>query len=147
MVWNKSRKNDWYDCFEMAKTYFREHGNLDIPSDYVVDGVWLNKWLNEQRQILIGNRKGKQLTEEQIEKLRSIGFTQSLYRENRWDRKYAELKEYYDEHGDCRLPMQYTDSQGENLYSWLRNQRQYAKNGKMSAERRKLLSEIGAIAM
>ena len=147
MVWNKSRKNDWYDCFEMARTYFREHGNLNVPTDYVADGVWLNKWLNEQRQILIGNRKGKTLAEEQIEKLRSIGFTQTLKRENRWDRKYAELKEYYDEHGDCRLPMRYTDSQGDDLYSWLRNQKQYAKQGKMSAERRKLLSEIGAIAM
>ncbi len=147
MVWNKSRRNDWNDCFEMARAYFKEHGNLDIPPDYVVDGVWLNKWLNEQRQIMIGNREGKHLTEEQIEKLRSIGFTQTLKRENRWDRKYAELKEYYDEHGDCRLPTRYTDSQGENLYVWLDNQKKFAKQGKMSAERKRLLDAINAIAM
>ncbi len=147
MVWSKSRKNDWDDCFESVREYYLEHGTLAIPTDYTVDGVWLNKWLNEQRQILIGNRGGKQLTKEQIEKLYSIGFTQSLERDTRWERKYAELKEYYDEHGDCRLPIMYTDSQGENLYVWLYNQKKYAKEGKMSAERKRLLAAINAIAM
>ena len=145
MVWNKSRKKDWDECFESVREYYREHGDISIPVDYTANGVWLNKWLNEQRQILIGNRKGKQLTKEQTEKLCSIGFTQSLERDNRWDRKYAELKEYYDEHGDSRLPFGYTDSHGENLYDWLYNQRKYAKQGKMSAERRKLLAAINAI--
>ena len=70
-----------------------------------------------------------------------------MNRENKWNKKYAELKTYYDEHGDSRLPIGYTDSQGENLYVWLSNQKQVAKQGKMSAERKKLLSEIGAIAM
>ena len=66
---------------------------------------------------------------------------------SKWDTMYACAKVYYDEHGDCRLPMRYTDSQGENLYDWLCNQKQYAKQGKMSAERKRLLVAINAIAM
>ena len=130
-----------------ARTYFKEHGDLNVPHDYVAEGVWLSKWLNEQRQILIGNRGGKKLTEDQIEKLHSIGFTQTLNRENRWDEKYMELKVYYDEHGNSRLPCGYTDSRGENLYNWLCRQKQCAKQGKMSAERKRLLAAINAIAM
>ena len=35
----------------------------------------LAKWLNEQRQIYIGNRGKKTLTKEQIERLEAIGMT------------------------------------------------------------------------
>lgn len=75
MVWSKSRKNDWNDCFESVREYYREHGDLAIPTNYTVDGVWLNKWLNEQKQIMLGKRGDKRLTDEQTAKLRSIGFT------------------------------------------------------------------------
>ena len=37
--------------------------------------VWLAKWLNEQRQINIGNRPGKSLTAEQVRRLEAIGMT------------------------------------------------------------------------
>ena len=75
MVWSKSRKNDWDECFGYVCEYYLEHGDLSIPASYTVNGVWLNKWLNEQKQIMLGKRGDKRLTDEQIEKLRSIGFT------------------------------------------------------------------------
>lgn len=33
-----------------------------MPGNYVTDGIWLGKWLNEQQQIYLGKRKGKKLT-------------------------------------------------------------------------------------
>ena len=75
MVWSKSRKNDWDDCFESVREYYRAHGDLAIPTNYTVNGVWLNKWLNEQKQIMLGKRAAKSLTDRQVAKLRSIGFT------------------------------------------------------------------------
>ena len=75
MVWSKSRKNDWDECFESVREYYRAHGDLSIPTGYKAGGVWLNKWLNEQKQIILGRRGDKTLTDEQIAKLRSIGFT------------------------------------------------------------------------
>ena len=145
MVWSKSRKNDWDGCFELVREYSRKNGNLRIPPDYVADGVWLNKWLNEQKLILQGRRAGKRLSEEQIRKLRSIGFTAREPKEVRWGEKYAELKAYVDAHGNCRLPVHYTDSSGQDLYVWLVNQKQSAKSGRMSDERKRLLRAVGAI--
>ena len=71
MVWDKP--DAWETRFELAKHYFSTHGDLQVPARYKPDGVWLNKWLNEQRQIYQGNRAGKTLTEEQVNRLTSIG--------------------------------------------------------------------------
>ncbi len=54
----------WELMFSYASQYYREHGDLKIPSQYKADGIWIAKWLNEQRQIYIGNRPGKRLTED-----------------------------------------------------------------------------------
>jgi len=42
------------------------HGNLNMPGSYVVDWVWLPKWLYIQRNIYQGKISGKQLTWDQI---------------------------------------------------------------------------------
>ena len=145
IVWNKSRKNDWDECFEKAKSYFAEHGNLNVPPSYVADGVWLNKWLNEQKLILQGKRDGKALTEAQKAKLASIGLTAEEPRDIRWQQRYAELKHYYDTHGNSHIPTDYTDSSGQNLYVWLTNQKQSAKSGRMSDDRKRKLRAVGAL--
>ncbi len=145
MAWDKSRKNDWDACFEKVKEYYLAHGNLSIPSDYIADGVWLNKWLNEQKQILLGNRQGRTLTEEQKQKLATLPFAAEGAGEERWQRRYGELLRYYSTHGNSRLPVGYQDSQGQNLYVWLVNQRGYARSGRMSDKRKKLLMEVGAL--
>lgn len=69
------KKDSWEKRYTLAKAYYKEHGNLNVPAKYIVDGVWLNKWLNEQRQIYLGKRGSKRLTQEQIAKLSSLGVT------------------------------------------------------------------------
>ena len=145
IVWNKSRRNDWDSCFEKAKAYYKAHGNLNIPPDYVADGVWLNKWLNEQKLILQGKREGKALTETQKSRLASIGLTAEEPRDIKWQQRYAELKHYYDTHGNSHIPTDYTDSNGQNLYVWLTNQKISARAGKLSDRRKNLLREVGAL--
>ena len=43
----------------MAKTYYDAHGNLNMPGNHTVDGVWIAKWLNGQKQIYQGKRSGE----------------------------------------------------------------------------------------
>ena len=71
MIWEKP--DSWEVRYELAKRYYEEHGDLKMPGDYVIGGVWLNKWLSEQRLIYAGRRSDKYLTQEQICKLASIG--------------------------------------------------------------------------
>lgn len=145
MVWNKSRKNEWDTCFEYVKAYYEEHSDLNIPPDYTANGIWLNKWLNEQRHIILGRRKGKMLTAEQLEKLRSVGFTAEKKSDVRWLEKYNAVKNYYDIHGNIKLPIGYKDNDGHDLYAWLSSQKTYAKTGKIDDQRKRLLNEIGAV--
>lgn len=43
----------WNRKFELAKAYYSEHGNLNIPLSYSVDGVRLGRWISNVR----GKRK------------------------------------------------------------------------------------------
>ncbi len=70
MVWE--REDSWSVRFRLAKEYFEQCGDLKIPANYRVDGIWLNKWINEQRQMYRGNRKTT-LSQEKIALLESIG--------------------------------------------------------------------------
>lgn len=48
MVWKK--ENSWDVRYRLAAEYYRKNGNLDIKTNYVADGIWLGKWLAEQRK-------------------------------------------------------------------------------------------------
>ncbi|MCI9229133.1 MAG: DEAD/DEAH box helicase family protein [Dorea sp.] len=71
MVWVKP--DSWEVRYELARAYYEEHGNLNIPSKYRAEGIWLAKWVNEQKQIFAGKRKGKALREDQVRRLEMIG--------------------------------------------------------------------------
>lgn len=71
MIWVKP--DPWEVRYGLAKAYYKEHGNLKIPLKYRADGVWLAKWVNEQKQIYIGNRGEKTLREDQVRRLTEIG--------------------------------------------------------------------------
>lgn len=71
MVWVKP--DPWEVRYELAKAYYEENGNLNIPLKYRADGVWLAKWVNEQKHIYAGNRGGKRLREDQVRRLEAIG--------------------------------------------------------------------------
>ena len=63
MVWEK--KDSWAARYALAEEYYRQHGDLKVPRDYVVQGVWLNKWISEQRK----KYRTGQLSMEQIQAL------------------------------------------------------------------------------
>ena len=76
MIWVKP--NPWEVRYRLAQEYYEAHGNLNIPSKYRAEGVWLAKWVNEQKQIYAGKRKGKTLREDQVLRLTEIGIDWEL---------------------------------------------------------------------
>ena len=68
MVWEK---DPWGEKYALLEHYYRAHGSLKIPADYVVEGVWLSRWLYTQLGRL--NGKGKPLTEAQKKQLAALG--------------------------------------------------------------------------
>ena len=67
------KQDAWELRYGLVKEYFQKHNTAKIPVDYRPQGIPLNKWLNDQKQICLGKRPGKSLSSESIQKLRAIG--------------------------------------------------------------------------
>lgn len=146
-VWQKP--DSWELRYDLAKSYFEEHGNLLMPAKYQAEGIWLSKWVNEQRNIYIGNRPGKSLTQEQIQRLEAIGMDWSNRNHKNWsaawESSYQDAKAYFEKNGDLKVPDAYKGTSGKYLSRWLLRQRELRKDGKLPAEQVRMLDEIGMI--
>lgn len=49
IVWKNRYEDGWDRKYKMAKAYFEEHGNLNLPSTCMVDGVDLGRWVSTIR--------------------------------------------------------------------------------------------------
>lgn len=141
MRWEKA--DAWETRYQLARRYYEEHGNLSVPGDYVEEGVWLGKWVNEQKQIRQGNRPGKNLSAEQTARLEEIGMTWLSKSEETWEERYAHARRFFQEHGHLRVPGGYVSGDGKRLDLWLRLQKQAWRNDRLTARRAELLEEIG----
>ncbi|ADU24057.1 Helicase associated domain protein [Ruminococcus albus] len=136
------KTDPWEEKYQLAKAYFEEHGDLNMSAQYVVNGVWLHKWLNEQKLIAEGKRKKKH-TPEQLDKLEAIGLKYGVRQNNeKWNEKYELAKAYFEEHGDLDISYSYTVDDYA-LGKWLSNQKTYHNNSKLSAEQEEMLNAIG----
>ncbi len=147
MIWIKP--DSWEVRFALAKAYFEKHGNLNMPAGYTANGIWLNKWLNEQRQIYIGNRGKKQLSDEQIRWLEAIGMIwenkSELVKSAAWLKQFEKIKAYYDSYGDISISSDYLNGEGAKMLRWMTAQRKYYKSGKLSTEQIALLDSVGMV--
>ena len=141
MIWDLS--DPWEARYKLAKAYYDKHGNLNMPGDYVAEGIWLGKWLNEQKQIYLGRRPGKKLTEEQISKLETIAVSWTNRSEQSWEEQYGEAKRYFDEHGNLTLPEGYVGQSGKRLDLWVERQRLRSRRGELSQWRREKIFALG----
>ena len=78
MIWQP--EDSWNVKFRLVEQYYEINGHTNMPADYVVNGVWLRRWLSEQKSRLNGKTSGKTktakvLTLEQRAKLASVGIT------------------------------------------------------------------------
>ncbi len=141
MVWEK--RDAWEVRFQMAQAYVQRHGGLQIPVGYVENGIWLGKWLDEQRQIYRGKRKGKRLTPTQIQRLEQLGMDWQGQQSEAWNAQYAEVLAYFQRHGDLRLPGGYKASNGKRLDTWLQRQITALKSGRLTAAQAEKLARLG----
>ena len=115
--------NSWNRNYALLEEYYKEHGNIDVPQSYKVNGVNLGTWLNSQRHAY--KVQDKNLTKDRIEKLEKLGIKWVIYIDV-WDRNYKLLEEYYEKHGNIDVPNTYKVN-GINLGRWLNTQRQTYK--------------------
>ena len=144
MIWPS--KDPWEQKFKLVKKYYDKFGNINMPADYVDEGVWVARWLSEQIARFNGKVKGKKLTDEQSEKLRSVGVVKNKSRlDIAWEEQYSELKKYYSNNGNLNIPKDYLSKSGKNLCLWLEHQKENRRKGKLSREKIDKLSELGVV--
>ena len=145
MVWEKP--DSWERRYALAAAYYAQHGDLNVPGDYVADGVWLGKWLREQRQIYAGKRAGKRLSAAQIERLNEIGMPwvsrSGQDRQAVWQAHYEQARRYFEAHGNLNVPKDAAGADEKELASWLAVQRKRHAQGKLTEEQRGQLSQLG----
>ena len=144
MDWTNRNDRKWMSLYDVAAAYYHEHGNLNVPSEYVTpDGVLLGKWVARQRYAYLNpDRSSARVTPERKALLDKLGMVWEKY--DPWQERYDLALAYKTEHGDLEIPSVYKTADGVWLGSWVSRQRQALNSGSsaLSSERRKLLRAL-----
>ena len=144
MDWTNRNDRKWMPLYDVAAAYYHEHGNLNVPSEYVTpDGVLLGKWVARQRYAYLNpDRSSARVTPERKALLDKLGMVWEKY--DPWQERYDLALAYKTEHGDLEIPSVYKTADGVWLGSWVSRQRQTLNSGSsaLSSERRKLLRTL-----
>ena len=149
MEWN-THETRWDMYFAAAERYYREHGDLLVPRGYQTeDGLRLGVWISNQRSKRKRLVRGR-LTDDQVQRLSSIGMVWDSAQDEQWMRYYTAAKTYFEQNGNLRVSKRYETDDGLKLGIWVVNQRQlYQKSiqqkERMNADRIRMLDDIGML--
>lgn len=125
----------WEERFAELQQYRRANGNCDVPNRWR-QNTKLATWVSNQR-----SRK-ERLTAEQIQRLDELGFTWNAH-ESTWEKGYAQLKQYQEQKGDCRVPQNWLEN--PQLANFVVVQRQARKKNRLSEDQIRMLDALGFI--
>ena len=147
MIWDRNTEK-WEEYFEAAEEYYRTHGNLNVRTKYVTDnGIPLGRWMTDISNQLNSETRSAALSEEQLTRLRKIGFQTEKKTARQWNEKYELAKEYYESNGNLNIPLSYSVN-GVKLGRWISNIRSKRKHPRsngmaLNDERIRQLDVIG----
>lgn len=119
MAWNTVDRH-WDEVYEMAREYYRAHGNLHVPARFkAADGSDLWEWIRLQRE----KYHKKSLSSECKRRLDEIGMEWISEQERQWEHFYEEAKKYYLLNGHLDIPYSFRSEDGLWLGHWIARQR------------------------
>ncbi|WP_336085270.1 DEAD/DEAH box helicase [Nocardia sp. SSK8] len=129
----------WERGLAGARAFHAEHGHLRIPDSFrTADGQFLGKWLQHRRHDWADGN----LTPERTRQLETLGIEwrplDAAFRTG-----FEALRAYRDEHGHCRVPGTHVTSAGFRLGNWLRGIRQRHRDGRLTSQRVRELTQLG----
>ncbi|MEU7028916.1 Helicase associated domain protein [Streptomyces sp. NPDC046275] len=133
MVWDQGDAS-WTATYEVVKRLAAEQGHFAFDASVTTPhGLVIASWCRAQRA---RRRQGK-LAEQRIELLDAIGFPWDGA-QDRWMRRYRELKAVYDQRKSLlRLPS------GGREAVWLENQRIAHRHGRLAPWQLELMNQVG----
>ena len=142
ICWEGRSESSFERKYQIAVEYYRQYGNLEMPSTFVYKGENLGKWLSELR--LVRNKEGtdnQSLTEEKVQKLNQIGMVWE--RKDPWEYRHKLAEGYFKKHGNLEVSQQYVTEDGIWLGKWLYIQRMQYKKGVLEGWKKEKLDKIG----
>ena len=155
-VLNEYAVLEWNTMYELAKKYYEKYNCLIIKKKYVlydennniVDMTKLANWISKQRRDYIAGK----LSQERINKLKTIGIVFENITETEWERMYKLACIYSKEYGNLKVSRHFKtkdgktfDKCGSPLGKWLNAQYSNNANGTLSLEHKQKLEKIGMI--
>ncbi len=127
----------WEDRFKQLCEYKERFGHTRVPVDWS-ENLKLGAWVVHQRQ----TRRLKEIRAEYERRLNEIGFEWTIGERNPgdWDRMFAQLQGFKDEHGSCQVP---PDDEHRKLAEWCQAQRRRFRIGRLLERRRIKLNDLG----
>lgn len=148
MSWGGKYDAKWDENFKLAEQYYQEHGDLEVPREYTVQGVRLGRWVNALRSARVRpDSCHYRLDTKRISQLDSIGMR---WAGESWETRYHLAEAYYREHGNLKISQTYVAEADEGriwLGKWLAAQRKKRNHpgGKhaLTKEQERRLEAIG----
>ena len=142
ICWEGKSESSFERKYQIAAEYYREYGNLEMPSTFIYKGENLGRWLNELRRARKNEGQNSQkLTEEKVQKLNRIGMVWE--RKGSWEYCCELAEEYFKKHGNLEISQQYVTEDGTWLGKWLYIQRMHYKRGILEDWKKERLEEAG----
>ena len=139
VVWeNKTlRDNKWEAMFEKLDEFKKLNGHCIVPQNWA-ENPQLSNWVCVQRRTAASGK----MTREREKKLNKIGFIWSFREiyDNQWEHHYKLLQQFKKQYGHCKAPGSFKE-----LASWIDRQRTLKKNGKLSEQKEKRLTNLGFV--
>ena len=144
----RHQEKQWIEQFNELFKFKELHGHCLVPHTYPKNQV-LSRWVKRQRYQYKLKQSGKvsTMTDARIHKLENVGFVWDSHAIT-WNKRFQELQQYREEHGNCNVPSNYPRNQ--ELAVWVKCQRrQYKlfwssnKSSSMTLDRMRVLNGLG----
>ena len=122
----------WDQRYGELKRYKERFGHCNVPRRWK-ENSQLGKWVEHQRSF---ENRGE-LSSERRERLDALGFVWDPFA-FAWETMFVELKRYWDQHGDCKVPKRWPAN--PQLATWVGVQR---LGGRISEGRKAQLDKLG----
>lgn len=119
--------------------YYDAHGNLKMPKGYTIDGFCLSTFLCRMRK----KEAQGQLSEAQVDELRSMGEEFKKVTILSWEQKIQRLEQYKSEHGNLDISRDYITEDGIPFGRIFGYMRYRARTGRMSDQKLSQLRNMG----
>ena len=128
MRWGKKSDDSWQMYYQALLEYKKTYNNIDVSNDYVTeDNIKLGNWIANLRTSKSRGKRSEYLTEKHIKELDNLGMIWDKF-DYKWEKNYLACAEYYMEHGDLNVPINYISEEGLRIGTWIRRMRDAYNN-------------------